>query len=123
MTLPIHTVVKFLPVISVALILIVMSLTDPAINVTSILLVFLLLYIFFASVLFELLHRYWHIVAGRGQAKLSHTRSYYIASIVAFVPVALIAMQSLQQLKVFDVMLVLVLVSLAVFYVVKRTAP
>jgi hypothetical protein len=53
---------------------------------------------------------------------MSHRRAYYIASALAFIPVSLLAMQSLQQIKVFDVVLVAVLTSLIIFYIIKRTA-
>jgi hypothetical protein len=48
-------------------------------------------------------------------------RAYYIASALAFVPVSLLAMQSLQQIRVFDVVLVGVLTLLIIFYIIKRT--
>jgi len=48
-------------------------------------------------------------------------RAYYIASIVAFGPVLLLAMQSVGQLQIRDVLLVMALLVLAIFYVVKRS--
>ena len=119
-------VIRFLPVGSILGLFLVMNVTDPTRNVASILLVFLLLYVFFASTFFVFLHEVMHRVRFKKQiispAKMSHRRAYYIASALAFIPVSLLAMQSLQQIKVFDVVLVGVLTALIIFYIIKRTA-
>lgn len=119
-------VIRFLPVGSILVLFLVMNVTDPTRNVASILLVFLLLYVFFASTFFVFLHEVLHRVRFKKQiispAKMSHRRAYYIASALAFIPVSLLAMQSLQQIKVFDVVLVGVLTALIIFYIIKRTA-
>ena len=47
--------------------------------------------------------------------------SYYIASIIAFAPVLLLAMQSVNQLTIGDVLLVVLFTGLAIFYIVRRT--
>jgi hypothetical protein len=126
MALSYAQVIRFLPVGSLLMLFLVMNITDPTRNVTSILLVFLLLYVFFASTFFVLLHEVLHHIRFKKQvispAKMSHRRAYYIASALAFIPVSLLAMQSLQQIKVFDVILVAVLTSLIIFYIIKRTA-
>ena len=68
---------------------------------------------------------FWHIVPSkRRQALSGHAsmrRLYYIASITAFAPVCLLAMQSLGKISLFDFALVAVLTALAVFYALKRT--
>ena len=119
-------VIRFLPVGSILVLFLVMNVTDPTRNVASILLVFLLLYVFFASTFFVFLHEVLHRVRFKKQiispAKMSHRRAYYIASALAFIPVSLLAMQSLQQIKIFDVVLVGVLTALIIFYIIKRTA-
>ena len=46
---------------------------------------------------------------------------YYVSSIVAFAPVCLLAMQSLSQIRILDIVLVASMTVLAVFYVTKRT--
>lgn len=126
MALSYAQVIRFLPIGSILVLFLVMNITDPTRNVASILLVFLLLYIFFASSFFVLLHEVLHHVRFRKQiispAKMSHRRAYYIASALAFIPVSLLAMQSLQQIRPFDVILVGVLTSLIIFYIIKRTA-
>lgn len=47
-------------------------------------------------------------------------KAYYIASIIAFLPTLLLAVQSVGQLQLTDVLLALVFISLAIFYVLKR---
>lgn len=126
MALSMHQVIRLLPFMSLLGIFLIMNVTDPTKNVTSILLVFLLLYVFFASTFFVFLRELLHHVRIKRTiitpAKMSHRRAYYIASALAFVPVSLLAMQSLQQIRVFDLMLVGVLTSLIIFYIIKRTA-
>jgi hypothetical protein len=118
--------IRLLPIGSLLCVILIMNFTDPTKSVASILLVFLLLYVFFASTFFVLLHEVLHHVKLKrsiiGPSKMSHTRAYYIASALAFVPVSLLAMQSLQQIRVFDVVLVAVLTLLIIFYIIKRTS-
>ncbi|MEO5691478.1 MAG: hypothetical protein ABIQ64_04810 [Candidatus Saccharimonadales bacterium] len=118
-------IVRVLPLVSIVLLFVVINVTDPTKNVASILLVFLLLYAFFASVFYIVLHELLHKFQFGAQrvrpGRMPHQRAYYIASALAFVPVILLAMQSLQQVKPFDIVLVGVLTTLVVFYIVKRT--
>lgn len=114
---------RLLPVGCLALILLIMNSTDPTKSVTSILLVFLLLYIMFTSIIYSLLRHYWSRMKQESHRVLaSKRRSYYIASAVGILPVIIIAMQSLQQVRLFDILLVLVLLGLVLFYIVKRTS-
>lgn len=126
MAIPTLQVIRLLPLGSLIGVFLLMNITDPTKNVAGILLVFLLLYIFFASTFFVLLHEVLHHVRLKrsiiSPSKMSHTRAYYIASALAFVPVSLLAMQSLQQIRVFDVVLVGVLTLLVIFYIIKRTS-
>ncbi len=126
MTSSASKVITALPVVSVILLLIVMNSTDPTKNIASILLVFLLLYIFFASSLFWLLrtalHRLPLVNKLVGKTHMSQTRAYYIGSALAFAPVVLIAMQSLHQVRLLDISLVILLLAMVIFYIVKRTA-
>lgn len=50
----------------------------------------------------------------------SMRRPYYIASTVAFLPVALLAMSSLGRLELRDVVLICLVVGMAVFYIYKQ---
>lgn len=117
-----YSLVRIAPVASIVGLLLVMMTTDPTENITSILLVFLLLYVLFVSVFFVVLHHLWHRIAPGVRPQLSRLRSYYIASALGVAPVSLIAMQSLQQVRFFDVALVGVLLGLVIFYIVKRTS-
>lgn len=51
---------------------------------------------------------------------LEAKKAYYIASVVAFAPVTLLAMHAYSQLQVTDILLVLILLSIAIFYILKR---
>lgn len=108
------------------------SSTNPSsVGPGGILVVFMLLYIFWVSVFFGLLHfghallvkfdLLYKVVMRRGQSKYRSLRAYYIASILAFAPVLLLAMQSVNQLTARDILLVFLFVSLAIFYVMKRS--
>ena len=119
-----------IPFIAAALLFLLLNATNPISGGPAvILLIFMLLYILIASLLFILLH------AGVGMVsklwakravnirewKIGVRRAYYVASVLAFGPVLLLAMQSVGQLQLRDVVLVIVLLGLAIFYVVKRS--
>ncbi len=97
----------------------------------EILLVFVLLYAFCLSIFFLLAHLIFRLYlrlkvrsASDDNSKKSHFKArkvYYVTSVLAFFPVLLLAMQSIGQLKINDVILVGGLVALAVFYVIKRS--
>lgn len=123
--------IQYLVPVSVIICLgLALNFLDPSENVASILLVFLLIYLLITSFLFAVMRLYRHLIhrlrdktgATNAPSDSRHVRrSYYIASIVAFAPVLLLAMQSLQQLKLLDIALVGVLVGLGCLYVIKRT--
>lgn len=107
--------------------------TDPAaVGSGGILGVFLLLYLLSFSLLFVVLRLFQIIFIKKvdenttesertnGFWKVSR-RPYYIASVVAFAPVGLLAMGSFVQLRVWDISLVCIFVITAVFYVIKRS--
>ncbi len=103
----------------------IMVATDPTENITSILLVFLLLYIgsvLITRLLLRLVVRFMPRRLSGGRAvSMSPEREYYLASVVGFAPVCLLAMRSLNALRFFDVALVILLTVLGAFYVVKQT--
>lgn len=118
------------PLLSFAILVYVWSTTNPAtIGPAGMLLVFLLLYIFWASLFFIVLRLSYRLLAhgtsrtifSMSRLKMRHQQPYYIASILAFIPVLLLAMQSVNQLTLRDIFLVFVFVSLAIFYVLKRS--
>ena len=117
------------PLLSVLAIFLLMVQTSPqTIGPAGILLVFLLLYVFFASSLFLILWAGESVLrrlfgdertARLPKWQLEVKRAYYVASVIAFVPVALLAMQSLGQLQLRDVVLVTILAALVSFYVLR----
>ena len=123
--------VYVIPVATIVALFVLFQFTDPiSIGPGGILLVFILIYLFFVSCLFILLH-FGTGLAGRillsrktveqRQWSIGVRKSYYIASIVAFAPVCFLAMQSIGQLQVRDVTLVMILTVVAIFYVIKRS--
>ena len=121
-----------IPFFALVALLLMLTFTDPiSAGPAGILVVFLLVYVFWAGLFFTVLH------LGVGLASrilIKHRRTvtvrslhigvrkaYYIASALAFVPVLFLAMNSVGQLQVRDVGLVLVFMMLIVFYIIKRT--
>lgn len=130
MTAKPHKLIYAIPLFAMASLLFVMNMTNPVSGGPAvILLIFILIYILCASVLFILLHvgvamasRIWAKRAiNMREWRIGVRRAYYIASIVAFGPVLLLAMQSVGQLQLRDIFLVFILLALAIFYVVKRS--
>ncbi len=105
--------------------------TDPAkVGPGGVLLVFVLIYLECLSILFVLLRFGVSLTArllrGRSIAQslnrpIGTRRAYYIASVIAFAPVVLLAMHAFSQVQWIDVALVAVLMVVATFYVVRRT--
>lgn len=123
--------VYIIPVASVIILLSLFQVTDPeSVGPGGILAAFILLYIFFASCLFIMLHFGIGVVSRalqrngaieQRQWRVGVRKSYYIASILAFVPVCFLAMRSIDQLQLGDVILVIIFATIAIFYVVKRS--
>lgn len=116
-----------LPVASVLLLLCIWNFTNPKnVGPLGVLAVFLILYIFWLSVIFLILRSgliiFKRIYArSRHQRRLSEKRAYYVASIVAFLPVLLLGLHSVGQLELRDIALAVLFVGLAVFYALKRS--
>lgn len=120
--------VYMLPIVTIALLLTVFQVFPIAPG--SILAVFLLLYVFFASVIFIVLH-FGIELLGKWMAKrrsielrrwrVGVKKAYYVASVVAFAPVCLMALQSLGQLQARDLLLVGLLTAVATVYIIKRS--
>lgn len=118
-------IIYSMPAVSLSILLFVINLVDPGEHIASVLLVFLLIYIFLASCVFiffyYLMSRNKNDVKNSTQkANYSLRKAYYISSIVAFGPVILLAMRTLSEVRLIDILLVGVLVALAAFYTIKR---
>jgi len=126
-----HKLTYFLPLVSLVGLFLMFSLTDPLeAGPAGMLLVFFLIYVFCASLLFIILHvgiGFATRIVNRTQKinikewQLGIRKSYYVASVLAFGPVLLLAMQSVGQLQLRDVLLTIAFLGIAVFYVAKRS--
>lgn len=127
----VQKVVYVLPVLSLAALLAIFFMTDPlSAGPGGMLAVFFLVYVLFASTFFIILHgglrvittavnRYRTVNLRKWQ--IGVRKSYYVASVLAFGPVLLLAMQSVGQLQLRDVILMIVFLMIAIFYVIKRS--
>ncbi len=113
-----------MPLVWLICIVLVLNHTSPLkIGPVGILLVFILFYAFGSSVLFVLAHaitKLLHLVLRR--QVIAPRRLYYVASIIALAPVFMIALNTLGQLRWIEITLVVALISLGVFYSLRRTA-
>lgn len=126
-----HKITYILPILSLAGLFLILTLTNPiSAGPAGMLLVFFLMYVLCASVLFIFLHlgvsfigKVWSKTrnANVKEWRIGVRKSYYIASVLAFGPVLLLAMQSVGQLQIRDVILTVTLLCIAIFYVVKRS--
>ena len=88
----------------------------------SILAVFVLLYLLIFSVTAAAVHFIGAVMRMvRPTKSFSLRRAYYVLSVVSLAPVLLVALNTLGQLEILEIMLILVLVGLGCFYVVRRT--
>ena len=119
------TILYLMPLFWAVIVALVLSGTSPLkIGPAGILFVFVIFYALVSSVLFVLAHiflKVWQILAKKQGVPIK--RIYYVTSIVAFAPVFMVALNTLGQLGIVEIVLVLLLVVLGVFYVVRRTAP
>lgn len=116
-----------IPIASTLLLLYIWNTTNPKdVGPLGVFIVFLLLYIFWLSIIFLILRSgliifkkiYAH---SKHQRHVSERRAYYVASVVAFLPVLLLGLHSVGQLELRDAALAVLFVALAVFYVIKRS--
>jgi hypothetical protein len=117
---------KYLPcaasLLSFIALVLLLNRTNPLdVGPAGILLVFGLAYIFVASVLCLALVLVLAVLAGFVKVNMgAGKRLYYAVSILAFAPVFLLALNSIGQLELRDLVLVVVFVSVTCFYIVKR---
>lgn len=96
----------------------------------GILLIFLVMYLFTVSSFFTVLRLVLNLLTRSVTARqnvspkkyyLSRRKAYYFASVLAFGPVLLIALNSVRQLTVLDIVLVSLVLVIAVFYISRRS--
>lgn len=111
------------PFVFALLILFVLVETNPrTTGPAGIFVVFLLMYVFFLSLLYSLIYFSVRIISKTHTgASLPVRKIYYLATVGAFMPVFLLALNTLGQLRAMDVVLVLTLGLVLGFYVLRRT--
>ena len=110
------------PFLLALLILVVLSAVNPLeIKAIGILMVFLLFYFWFLSISFVVIRLGSRLMRGFGfRAFVGTKKAYYLATVVAVLPVFLLALNSIGQLQLIDTLLVTALVALGCFYVQRR---
>lgn len=118
-------------VVSVVLLGIMLQTTAPTTaGPLGILIVFILMYVSVLSALTFLLYGInkviWKLASSfapkKAASSLTLTRSYYFSSVLALAPVIFIGMQSVGQVGVYDILLVVLFMVIACVYIAKRTA-
>lgn len=115
---------------TVILALILQTSTPSNAGPVGILIVFLLMYVLVLGVATFVLYwgsRVWSrlvrlVVPRRPVRALTLVRSYYFSSVIGLAPVIFVGMQSVGEVGFYDVLLVVLFVSVACFYIAKRTA-
>ena len=120
-------IVAFMTVCSIVGVLAIMQSSTPShSSPLIILLVFLLLYVSVFGVLTFLLYGVRLAVMRIGKGKLNDrtntlfSRSIAYGSVLAFLPIILVAVQSISGLKLYEIILVVVFEAVAIFYVYKQ---
>ena len=121
-------IIYVIPLASILTLLYVFNTFDPGrVGPVGILFIFILIYLISLGVFFFVLDVGLTFVLkilnkdGKKEKTVEFKKAYYIASIAAFLPVLMLGIQSVGQLQLTDVLLVVAFLSLAIFYVVKRT--
>ena len=112
------------PVVVTGAIVVTMNAISPlSVGPAVVLFLFCLLYLWCLSILFAVLYAGSRLIARRAGAvkAVQARRAYYIASVVACLPVLLLGMASIGQIDVVSVGLAILFVALATFYIVRRT--
>lgn len=112
------------PVVCFLLLMVVLNETNPLqTGPSSILLVFVMLYLLVLSTLAAILHVVGAVLRMlRPSAVISLRRGYYMLSVISIAPVLMVALNTLGQLGILEGSLILLLVGLGCFYVLRRTA-
>jgi hypothetical protein len=116
--------VVLMPVFWLAAIVLVLNFTSPIVaGPTGILVVFLLFYCFSTSTIYVLLRGVLAASKFFGRKDVLRRRqSAYVSSVIALGPVFLVALNTLGQIGLVEIVLVVALVGLGSFYVIRRGA-
>lgn len=112
------------PVAAFVALTLVLNTTNPLHSGPLVILaVFVLIYVFIVAVLSAVFHLVVTILRMiRPATRFSMRRGYYVVSIVALAPVLFVALNTLGQLDILEIVLIVLLVGLGCFYVIRRTA-
>lgn len=112
------------PIITFLVLAGVLNATDPlASGALSILVVFVLIYLFILSTLSVLFHIVALIVRLVSPGRALQLRTgYYLLSVASLAPVLFIALNTLGQLDILECSLIVIFVGLGCFYIVRRTS-
>jgi hypothetical protein len=111
-----------LPLVWVLLLLLVLNITNPIEGgPLSVLAFFILIYLAASSLMYVIAYGLMKVVQTFGwRSPLSARRLYYLVSVLALGPVFLLALNTLGQLELKDIVLVTLLLVLGCFYVLRR---
>lgn len=121
------------PVMLAAMLLVVLNVFDPlTVGVTGVLVVFMLIYFVFFSLLYVLLRskvRPFSCILSRFKSNpyphrkaMNRQRAYLVSSVLALVPIIMLAVGSFSSFGVWDILLIVVFIVVAVLYIQKTTA-
>lgn len=125
-----NRVVAISVVAAVVILAVILNVTQPStVGPLGILLVFILMYVSVLGVLTFLLYSLSRLISKISTSftvkkpirPLSLSRSYYFSSVLALAPVMLIGMQSVGEVEIYDVLLIVLFVVIACTYISKRT--
>lgn len=110
----------FVPVAAGLMLALVFNQTTPlSFGLGGILFVFILVYVFLASAIYVLADLSTRLFGVRG-TRVSSRRLFAVANVLAFGIILLLALNSLGQLSLQDILLVILLLGLLLFYVSKK---
>ena len=116
--------------VAIVILAIILHVTQPStVGPLGILIVFILMYVSVLGVLTFLLYSLSRLISKISTSftvkkpirPLSLSRSYYFSSVLALAPVMLVGMQSVAEVEIYDVLLIVLFVVIACTYISKRT--
>ena len=119
-------------VLSAVALALLFNMTNPnSGGAAGILVVLVLIYVLFFTAFIVILYLVWFIVrfirsgsrksvVADAKIKKLQKKSIYIAAVVALVPLFIISLNSLGQIRIWDILLIVLFEALAIFYISKR---